>query len=772
MDFSSLFPYSFPGGTLQLRRGEDGAIDGRLCNDGSCLLKLERFGFRFQFGGAAGRVLTGPGSMGGMLKRYDLERLSGEETATDFLLLRLPSGRYRLAGFLECRCFPGSLRLDGRGCLTVEFAGDGKQLQPGEGADLDALFVSEDSDWQQLLDSYTDAVAARSRRRKRSAEWRGWGSWDYYCSTVSAQAIRKNSREIRRYVPETPLIQLDDGYCIWGDWLEADADRFPGGVAAFADEVIHEGGIPGVWLAPFLAHRDSRLLREHPDWFLRNPDGGPLQMANGAPLYLLDYSQPAVCDWWRSVLTEIRENWHIAYFKLDFLAQGLEPGVSAYPLTAPERFHRCFSIVHELIGDAWLLGCSAAFPSCYNLVDGMRQGADISPRPEWLRRSYGSCLAGAFLHRRVWNCDSDYIVLRQPGDEDADLAPIPAKHSTFSDLDSAAWANFVRLFGSSLIAGDKLSALQSPRRDLLARIFADGGCRRCVPLDVWNGDRDSLPSIVLGDRGDAECRLGFFNFTSRHRTIRLEGVEQSWRDLDSGAEYEPLRGELAVTLAPGESRLLAGPGEFLRLRQELRPVCEETPVILPEQTGEPFCLHGEPHCLSLDSAGCFNLQYRSSAEHCVQRGRFAAVAEQTSLLGIPVCCTGKVVAIQPDSPPVEIPVNLACERLYLLCGAERPIGGALLELACCFEDGGIEKTELVAGYDTGNTTLGCSLPWESPVSRVAWHDPISDAALYLREYRLPRPGRLARLRLGALKQPGVFYLVAVTAITKSQETTG
>lgn len=777
MNFSTLqLCEDAAGGVLELVPDRDGSIGGRLRNPGDAPLEPDRFGCRLALAAGKGRVLTGPGTMGGKIVRYDLEYLPGEIAATDFLLVRPAKRCYRLAGFLERRHFPGRLLLNGAGILTVEFSGDGRQLLPGEAVELDEVVILEHDNWQTLLELYAERIAARSGRPRRPAGWRGWGSWDYYCTTIHADAIRENNREIRRYVPEHPLIQLDDGYCIWGDWLEADPERFPDGVAAFSDEVLRSGGVPGLWVAPFLAHRDSRLLREHADWFLRDPGGNPLQMASGVPLYLLDYSQPAVCDWWRAVLTEMRQRWQIAYFKLDFLARGMTPGLSARPITAPERFQRCFDIIHEVIGDAYLLGCSADFPGCYNQVDGMRSGSDISPHRQWMHNSCGSCLAGAFLQGKVWNCDSDYIVLRTPEDEEGDVAAAAGKKSTFTVTESQTWANFVRLFGDSLIAGDKLSALQPERRALLAKIFADGGCRRCVPLDLWNGNQRSLPAIVLGDAGPAGSRLGFFNFTDAPRTLRLTGVANRWRDLDSGRIHQPEQQILAVTLEPGASLLLAAPEGYEHLRHTLRPEPDEPPIQFPKNLGEPFHWSGRACPVPLGAAARFHLRNRGLREYCVQQGRFQALAGERELLGVPVAFGERVVALQPDSSPVEIPVGLECTVLYLLSGAEKPVRGPLLNLDLLSPGGGKRVYELVVGRETGNTTLCYSLPWRSDCGRIAWHEPVTDAALYWWELRLEQPAMVSALRLHPLKQPGVFYLAAITAITspgkKRQEAAG
>src|SRR5260370_37688717 len=60
------------------------------------------------------------------------------------------------------------------------------------------------------------------------------------------------------------LIQLDDGFqSALGDW-DTTNTKFPSGLRKIAEEIRAAGFKAGLWTAPFLAARDSRLMLEHP----------------------------------------------------------------------------------------------------------------------------------------------------------------------------------------------------------------------------------------------------------------------------------------------------------------------------------------------------------------------------------------------------------------------------------------------------------------------------------------------------------------------------
>ena len=99
---------------------------------------------------------------------------------------------------------------------------------------------------------------------------RGWCSWYHYFHAITEDALRANIKSLEAMRSEFPLdvIQLDDGFqSALGDWDTTNA-KFPSGLKKIAAEIRAAGFKAGIWTAPFLAARDSRLMIDHPDWFI------------------------------------------------------------------------------------------------------------------------------------------------------------------------------------------------------------------------------------------------------------------------------------------------------------------------------------------------------------------------------------------------------------------------------------------------------------------------------------------------------------------------
>jgi alpha-galactosidase len=397
--------------------------------------------------------------MGEPFRRFDLEHTPFAVESDMYLLFRRDDSDYLLVGFLSWRIFSGRLTIQNQS-LSVYFAGDGKLLIPDKDVKLEDVVFIHGRHWQDVLETYADMLTDQHQISCRKVAWRGWGSWDYYADAFGEQDIWDNYDALQRNGMNCGLVQIDDGYSRWGDWLEVNPDKFPRGIGAVSTRVKAEGGITGLWLAPFVAQRDSTLFAEHPDWFLYDASKAPL-LANG--MYILDYSIPEVCNWLFCTLTTMKNDWQIEYFKLDFLASGLRPCRSAMGgLTPLERFHRCFKTVKSALGEhVYILGCSAVFGPCLGYVDGMRTGADISPQFTHVKESVHCSIGRWFLHGKIFNCDPDYLVLRTREDEDAAHCDKSNKRGTLSWVEARTWSTFVSAFGNATIAGDNVACLRA-----------------------------------------------------------------------------------------------------------------------------------------------------------------------------------------------------------------------------------------------------------------------------------------------------------------------
>ena len=118
--------------------------------------------------------------------------------------------------------------------------------------------------------------------------------------------------------PVKPNIFIVDGeYCVNGDWLKPNADKFPMGMRAVSDMIKGADVMSGLCISPFTASEKSQVYREHKDWVLTAPDGRPVTTKRN--LYVLDSENPEVREHVRDVLHTILFMWGFNLAKLDNL---------------------------------------------------------------------------------------------------------------------------------------------------------------------------------------------------------------------------------------------------------------------------------------------------------------------------------------------------------------------------------------------------------------------------------------------------------------------
>jgi alpha-galactosidase len=210
--------------------------------------------------------------------------------------------------------FSGEFRID---AMTIEVAvnTEGLRLNPGESWDLEEFSFAKATDREELLGQLASQIQKNHPSLPVKEFPTGWCSWYYYFEDATEEDIRKNVQAIAQHVPALRYIQIDDGYqAAMGDWFES-GPRFPNGVASVLAEITRAGFSPGIWVAPFIAQKESRIFRQHPDWFIQDDGGTPLASDTVSfggwrlgPWYALDGTHPEVQDTLRNSFGECEKN--------------------------------------------------------------------------------------------------------------------------------------------------------------------------------------------------------------------------------------------------------------------------------------------------------------------------------------------------------------------------------------------------------------------------------------------------------------------------------
>ncbi|PRY46571.1 glycoside hydrolase family 36 protein [Umezawaea tangerina] len=248
-----------------------------------------------------------------------------------------------------------------------------------------------------------------------------WCSWYQYFTGVTEADVDLNLGLMAELELPVDVVQVDDGYQQEiGDWL-VPSGRFAD-VPGLFRRITDHGRRAGIWTAPFLVGSRSRTFAEHPDWLVRDDDGGPTSAgANwGQDLFALDTTHPGAVEYLREVFTAF-QGWGIDFHKIDFIYAGALPGRRHEDVTPIEAYRRGVELIRDCVGDSYLLGCGAPQLPSIGLVDAMRVSPDIAPvhapadgdlsQPS----QRGAVLNGvsrAFQHGRFWVNDPDCLITR------------------------------------------------------------------------------------------------------------------------------------------------------------------------------------------------------------------------------------------------------------------------------------------------------------------------------------------------------------------------
>lgn len=680
-------------------------------------------------------LMTGAAKMGDFMKKYPAVGLRSPVKAENWLLCRIAKDDFLLIAIASWRIFSGEILFCEKR-VTVRFYGDGRPFAPEENVPLEDIFIMRGGSEREVLDAYADFTATSHRVKLNLHCWRGWGTWDYYSAKFSDRSIRENLDELQKLAGTVNLLQIDDGYSVWGDWREIKPEVFPDGLAAVVQEAGARGLETGIWFAPFLAHYSANVVKEHPEWFLRREDESLRYYGSGGHV-ILDFSQDAVVEHIRRCVRSFRDA-GIVYLKLDFLKAGTVFGRSQVPMTPYERFHRCLSAIREEAGaDCYLLGCSAEFGPCIGHVDGMRVGPDISPNFRSAGISARCCMGAAPFHRKWYQCDPDYLVVRGDGMDDAERTS-PTKLGTLTLNEATMWADFVSLTGNAVLAGDKLSLLTPERRKLVADTLKHASENPdCFILDYWRGGVEDCPAMIW-----SSGRLGVFNWTDSEQTFSLPG---------GGSAVLPAR----------TSRIFEGIG-----RDGCVSAGTERPLVFADPAGVPFVHGSHAVPLSLGVAAATVLAFDHETGDGVLEGIYASLQGKRTLLGVPFEIGEKVIAVCKTDPVRElrIPVGRLAKTFYFLHAADYPVRGEWLSYILRFSDGAEMEHKVFLGRDIGNTDYHYSLPWNSESARIAWTEPATGRTLYVLELPLETERMVESIRITHPLQNGSHVLLAVSAV--------
>ena len=332
---------------------------------------------------------------------------------------------------------------------------EGKKLKPGE------EFVVFD---YERYSSYAEGLEAFNNKypKRNIPKIFGYTSWYNYYQNINEKIML---RDLNGLDERFDLFQIDDGYETYvGDWKEVDPVKFPNGLKPIVEKIHSKGLKAGLWLAPFVAERKSKLFNEHPEYFKKDAEGNPIKVGvNWSGQYALDLDKPEVLNYIRDCLQHYVDM-GFDFFKLDFIYS------SAYVhdgVTHAEASQSSYKFLKETLKDKIILGCGATLSNVYENFDYVRVGPDVSlifddvKYMQLLHRERPS--TKATLQNTIYR----YIMSDRWFGNDPDVFLLRDNHIKLSKEQRRSLITINALFGHLLLTSDDVGQYDDEKKALL-----------------------------------------------------------------------------------------------------------------------------------------------------------------------------------------------------------------------------------------------------------------------------------------------------------------
>ena len=299
------------------------------------------------------------------------------------------------------------------------------ELPAGQTYELMGLFVGE-GNLLRMLDAWFDAASMAALPARKVF---GYTSWYRHYGDIDQDKLLADLEGLDKvcagmvHPGADVLFQVDDGFAKVGDWLNPDAQKFPDGMATLAAAAHEKGMLAGLWMAPFICERKSRLAAEHPEWIL-NLLGAEGANFNWSGALVLDVRNPEVRAYVAECLRVATAEWGFDLLKLDFLFAACM--VTHDGLNRGELMADAIELIRESVAPGTrLLFCGVPLVSAFGTCEYCRVGCDVGldwddkPHMRLLHReristknSLANAFARAHLDGRAFGCDPDVFFLR------------------------------------------------------------------------------------------------------------------------------------------------------------------------------------------------------------------------------------------------------------------------------------------------------------------------------------------------------------------------
>lgn len=450
---------------------------------------------------------------------YRFPQTAGMNTVYN-LILFFTEEVYMLA-FSSCFRYQSEIRFN-ENTLQIVLDFENTPIKAHESRDLEEFMFAHGKNKDELLERLGDRLFINHKVPIKQETPTGWCSWHSYGPDVTKEIIFRNMAAIQEKGLPLKNIQIDDGFQTYmGDWFDS-SSKFGVGIEKIIEDIKSEGFVPAIWLAPFIAEKNSVLFQEHPDYFVKDEKGEPLSSDRDSfggwrnpPWYCLDGTNPNALKFLYEVFKKYTD-WGVKYFKLDANVWGAFPfGRRCDPTkTRVEAYRMAMEVILSAVGDGFVLGCNAPMWPSIGVIHGNRVSCDVIRNWHEVSHVARETLVRNWQNNKLWINDPDCLLL-----QNCNLNVIGNDgHFMESERCSEEEYSFHRSFifasGGLILSADKLNELSDENLKHLKKLFP--------PIRVSAKFTDSSLEVGFTKINKNSFYVTLLNWQNNEKTMRVK----------------------------------------------------------------------------------------------------------------------------------------------------------------------------------------------------------------------------------------------------------
>jgi len=352
-------------------------------------------------------------------------------------------------------------------------------------------------------------------------------TWYYHADNYNEEILKGDIAHFKKEHLPFDVFLIDECWDVdmWGDF-EANKS-FPDGMKWAAQQISSAGYIPGIWTAPFLADHESNLVKDHPEWLLKNSKGKLCTFfMNERDHLILDLTYPGVCEYLEEQFRKISFDWGFRYFKFDFMRAMFVDSDQQFfdkSSTSLEAYRKGLEAIRRGAGDdAYISVCGGHYGASLGIADSQRSGSDV--KSYWNEKElpkYRQNILRTWMDD-LWHVDPDaMMVRRQPKAIPEDKRNLTVGLFT----DNEAFTNTLNQFiGGNLITFTEDFAAIDQERKMLYKHIIPSVNSASRPIDLFNLNVPELMITHITPRCgklDSWNMLSVVNWTNDNKEYRI-----------------------------------------------------------------------------------------------------------------------------------------------------------------------------------------------------------------------------------------------------------